>query len=207
MRTKRPFILLLIFLFPLLIWADAPFNLRARFVSTNIELAWSNGTYTNISQLRIYKRTQYSEFAILTNLSPASTLFLDEDVHPFTYYKYKVVTVNSSNTERHSTSEIEISSIKNGYTDLIRFENNTASPGGNIRFWYSVPEKSEVTISILNSVQDVLASFPQGTQEAGTYPFTWQLQNLQGETLQSGIYILVLKAGFARDARKVVVKP
>ncbi|GEM_PF-4550259 len=190
-----------------LLHADAPYNLKARFIGTNVELSWSNGTYTNVEKLRIYKKTQHSSFFILTNLTKNSTNYTDIDVQPYTYYRYKLVTVSSNGTEIDSSAEVEISTIQNQYKNLIRFENNSASAGETIKIWYSLPDEAEAEISILNSAKDIVATYPQGQKPEGTHSFSWDLKNLNGTLVQPGIYILVLNAGKAREARKVVVKP
>ncbi len=122
-------------------FAGAPYNLTGTYSGQSIILTWDNGTYSGITNLRIYKKSQYSDFAILATLPKTAVSYTNINVEPYTLYTFKIVTMGIDGSEKETSSSFEIGSMTNvtQYYDLIRFENNTASAGGTIKFHYSVP--------------------------------------------------------------------
>jgi hypothetical protein len=60
---------------------------------------------------------------------------------------------------------------------------------------YQLPERSDVSLEIYNSLGQRVAVIEAGAQEPGTHQTKWNAKNEAGQKLPSGIYICRLQAG------------
>ncbi|MBU2491430.1 MAG: T9SS type A sorting domain-containing protein [Bacteroidetes bacterium] len=70
---------------------------------------------------------------------------------------------------------------------------------------YSIPEQSNVVLSIYNTLGQEVVTLINTTQNAGTYNFTWNGKNSAGVSVSSGIYMYHLKAGNFISTKKMVM--
>jgi len=80
---------------------------------------------------------------------------------------------------------------------------NPFNPSTTIR--YSLAETSPVEISIYNILGERVATLLKNQQNAGSYEVLWQGINDRGQTVSSGVYLCVLKAGSVTQSRKMIL--
>ncbi|GAG50396.1 unnamed protein product, partial [marine sediment metagenome] len=72
---------------------------------------------------------------------------------------------------------------------------------------YSLTKKSDVTISIFNTIGQVVRRFDQGFQQPGNYKVVWGGKDNQGHDAPSGLYFYqIIADGFVNVKRMVLVK-
>lgn len=64
--------------------------------------------------------------------------------------------------------------------------------GGTV-FYYSLPEESDVTITITNVLGQRIKDYSPGCQPAGIYRIHWDGKNAAGNQVSNGIYIYLIK--------------
>jgi flagellar hook assembly protein FlgD len=67
-------------------------------------------------------------------------------------------------------------------------------------FWtqFSIPEAGSVTITILDTLNNIVYQFPTGEYAAGTYQVDWAAERTDGSKVPSGFYLFRLEAGHGR---------
>ncbi len=73
------------------------------------------------------------------------------------------------------------------------------------RFTYELPENSEVMIRIFDSLGRMVHESYLGTQNPGTYLYSWQGESHSGESLSSGIYFLQFRMQDHQELRKMLL--
>ncbi|MDD5581895.1 MAG: T9SS type A sorting domain-containing protein [Candidatus Marinimicrobia bacterium] len=79
---------------------------------------------------------------------------------------------------------------------------NPFNPSTTIEF--SIPERSDVTMTIYNILGQAVRTFHVGTQNTGTYRIIWDGTNDFGMTVSTGIYFYTVKAGNHSATKKMV---
>jgi hypothetical protein len=80
---------------------------------------------------------------------------------------------------------------------------NPFNPSTTISF--SLPEASEVTLSIFNTSGQLVKQVASGRLASGRYQVVWDATNERGERVASGVYVYRLKAGEFVARRKLVL--
>ncbi len=80
---------------------------------------------------------------------------------------------------------------------------NPFNPETHISF--SLPAKSEVTLSVYNVLGQHVKALASGAFEAGTHEVVWDGTNDSGENVTSGIYLYRLEAGDYLETKKMVL--
>lgn len=70
---------------------------------------------------------------------------------------------------------------------------------------YSIPEQTNVKLTIFNSIGQEVATLVNTTQNAGTYTFNWNGRNNAGAKVSSGIYLYHIQAGNFVSTKKMVM--
>ena len=69
---------------------------------------------------------------------------------------------------------------------------------------YSLPENTEVTLKIYNTLGQEVATLVDGFENAGVKRVTWNGTNNAGQTVSAGVYLYKLKAGGIVQSKKMV---
>jgi hypothetical protein len=70
---------------------------------------------------------------------------------------------------------------------------------------YTVPVKSDISISIYNILGRKIRAFENRQMPAGTYNVRWDGRDSQGRTVSSGVYFYRIDAGQFVDSRKMIL--
>ncbi len=67
-------------------------------------------------------------------------------------------------------------------------------------FWthFSIPQADSVSITILDTLNNVVYQFPTREYAAGTYQVDWAAEKADGSKVSSGFYVFRLEAGHGR---------
>jgi hypothetical protein len=79
---------------------------------------------------------------------------------------------------------------------------NPFNPSTTIEF--SIPERSDVTMTIYNVLGQAVRTFNAGTQNVGTYRIVWDGTNDFGMTVSTGVYFYTVRAGEHTATKKMV---
>ena len=72
---------------------------------------------------------------------------------------------------------------------------------------YSVPARSDVTLTIYNILGQVVREWHAPSLAAGTYRYEWEGQNESGQTVATGVYFYRLQIGeFSQSKKMVLIK-
>ena len=72
-----------------------------------------------------------------------------------------------------------------------------------INISYSLPKTEQVELSIINLLCQKIKTLTNTTQNAGEYNFTWDGKDINGSTMNSGIYFAVISRDSGRDVLKI----
>ena len=72
-----------------------------------------------------------------------------------------------------------------------------------INISYSLPKTEQVELSIINLLGQKIKTLTNTTQNAGEYYFTWDGKDINGSTMNSGIYFAVISRESGRDVLKI----
>jgi len=70
---------------------------------------------------------------------------------------------------------------------------------------YSLPEATEVRLTVFNILGQQVIVLVDGFQEAGQYDVSWNSTNSDGQRVASGIYIYRIKTADLTDVKKMVL--
>lgn len=80
---------------------------------------------------------------------------------------------------------------------------NPFNPSTSVR--YHLPEKSEVTINVYNSIGQLVRTLVHMNQPAGSYEVTWNGATGAGSLVPSGVYFMEMKAGNFNAVKKMTL--
>ena len=72
-----------------------------------------------------------------------------------------------------------------------------------INISYSLPKTEHVDLSIINLLGQKIKTLASTTQNPGEYNFTWNGKNINGVSMNSGIYFAVISRESGRDVLKI----
>jgi subtilisin family serine protease len=179
----------------LLALAMIPVELSAFTANSNgddVTLNWTTATETNNQGFEIQRKMQNGEFGTVgfvegngTTTETQNYSFMDENLEPGNYsYRLKQVDFDGT-SELSDVIETEVStpldySLSQNYP-------NPFNPATTIS--YSIPEVSNVTITIYSIIGELAATLVSGSIEAGYHRI-----NFDASQLSSGTYIYQIKA-------------
>jgi bacillopeptidase F len=183
-------------------------GLTANADRNNVNLSWSTATETNNSGFQVERKTRgSSEWTNVSFVSGKGTTteitnynFIDKGLAVGSY-SYRLKQVDLDGTFEYSpVIEVDVTTPD----QYILYQNypNPFNPATTIE--YSLPEKAGVTISIYNTLGELVTTLVNGTMEAG-----YQKASFNASALTSGTYIYQIKAvGGGRtfvDTKKMIL--
>ncbi|GEM_PF-3458348 len=191
------------------IYPYAPENV---YVITNINLirlGWSAAPDPDLMEYHVYRSTE-SNFTITPSNElglTTSTYYYDQEVETGKKYYYAVTSVDSSGNESVSPTysvEVEVLDV-NGDGSLIPVDyylsNNYPNPfNPTTTLKFGLPERSNVTVTIINMLGQQVAELVNGVREAGTYEATWNAG------VASGIYLYRINAVSVDNPNRTFIK-
>ena len=80
---------------------------------------------------------------------------------------------------------------------------NPFNPGTTIK--YSVPKRTQVQVSIFNSLGELIKSLVNESEDAGTYSINWNGTNESGRPVGSGVYLIRLNTEWGSLVSKMIL--
>jgi predicted GH43/DUF377 family glycosyl hydrolase len=168
-----------------------------------IILNWSTATEINNHGFEIQRSTSGKEFSIVGFIDGYGTTseqhnysYADKNLNNGKYfYRLKQVDFDGS-YEYSNVVEVELKTV-NSYL-LEQNYPNPFNPATTIRF--GVPEKSNVKITVLNSIGEQVALISNESKEPGFYQVEFNAANLP-----SGVYFYRLQSGSFVETKKMIL--
>jgi Secretion system C-terminal sorting domain len=168
-------------------------------------LKWETSTETNNSGFEILRFTQndkeWKEIGFIegngTTTEPKSYSFTDKEIIAGTY-KYRLKQIDYDGTFKYS-NELDVT-VDFAPKEFVLYQNypNPFNPTTVINF--SIPENTNITLSIYNILGQTVAELLKSKLIAGNYSYQW---NAGKEA--AGIYICELKTDRFRSMKKMVL--
>jgi len=106
-----------------------------------------------------------------------------------------------TNPFTHVESNPDKSNIPSDF-EILTVSPNPFNPSINIPV--SLPNSSEISLSIYNILGQRIRVLHQGQLSAGIHSFTWNGKNDSGQQVSAGMYLLTMQTGLSTQAKKVV---
>lgn len=180
-------------------------------MAASITLAWDSNTEDDLAGYRVYWGTQSSDYDRSEFVGNVTRFEIKELESGLLYY-FSVTALDWWGNE--STLSVEVQGAAGeGFPENYKlmlypsvpnpFSANGAclpsygqgsDSGGNseTRIKYSVPERTEVQLQIINTLGQKVRTLYEGTQNAGLYQRTWDGTDDNGQVLASGVYFCTL---------------
>ena len=178
-----------------------------QLAANDILLSWEQVTDEDFDYYKVYRSTESDIDPSATEVffETSDTTFTDTEIDLDIIYYYAVSAVDYNRNE--GSLSIEINTIITGINsegiipdEFILYQNypNPFNPVTYIGF--SLPERSNVIISILNLRGEEIDRIDEGTRAAGSHKISFN-----GSNLASGIYFYRFQAGDFVQTRKMVL--
>jgi hypothetical protein len=123
--------------------------------------------------------------------------YLDTDVSPDTYYRYRLADISYSGKKTYHYSVLAAYKTPVSY----RLDQNYPNPfNPTTMISYQLPKTSEVKLSVYNLSGQKMATLVSQIQQAGYHQVEWDAGGLA-----SGIYYFLIKAGEFKQVKKMVL--
>lgn len=166
-------------------------------------IAGENGSSPDWQEIASYQTHDELKSAGNTSARTDYT-FVDITVQPNTTYLYRISDVSTSGVKEIkdiieiTTREIEIIPEETALDPVFPNPFNAAT-----QFCYHLSEDAEVSLIAVDLMGRTVRNLIQENQPAGSYHHFWNGKDNNGNTLSSGVYLLVLKAGEIMRTQKV----
>ena len=175
----------------------------------DVQLNWTTATETNNSGFEIQKQVGSMQSTVGnwetigfvpgfgTTTEPKLYKFTDEEVTTG-IYKYRLKQIDFDGTFTYSKEiEVEVDFTPN---EFVLYQNypNPFNPSTTIKF--SVPEATNVTLTIYNTLVQKVTELVDTKLEAGNYSYQWDARNLA-----TGIYICELRTDKFVSIKKMIL--
>ncbi len=190
-------------------------NFKANVDQGIVNLEWSTESETINLGFNIYRseagKNDYQK--INTTLIPGSGTTTEK--HSYSYndetaeygktYSYKIQNVDSDGSQKfYSSLSVEIDSEQvPAKFDLSQNYPNPFNPVTTIN--YSLAENSDVTLTIFNTLGEVVNVLVNESQTAGSYNVTWNGLSSAGTKVASGMYFYQIQAGNFNQVKKMML--
>jgi len=168
----------------------------------NVELNWSTATELNNSGFEVQRSINDENFEAIafvpgfgTTTETKSYSFIDENVTGFLKYRLKQIDFNGN---YKYSKIIEVQSLVKFSFELSQNYPNPFNPITNIS--YALPVESKVTLTIYNSIGEVVEVLVNEFQDEGKYEAVWN-----AESFPSGVYFYKLQSGDFVEVNKMVL--
>lgn len=183
-----------------------PVELTSFTASANdndVKLNWSTATEVNNSGFEIERAANNSGFVTLGFIPGAGTTtdirsysFVDNNLNTGTY-TYRLKQVDFDGTFAYS-DEVNVDITSPAEFELAQNYPNPFNPSTTIKF--TLPESSDVTLKIYNSLGQEVSTLINKFMESGVHAI-----NFDASVLNSGIYFYRLDAGLNSEVRKMTL--
>lgn len=168
-------------------------SFTASVINDNVLLQWVTATEINNKGFEVQRSINNSNFVTIGFVNGAGTSsethsyqFVDAKVQAGSKYQYRLRQIDLDGSESFS-KVIEVGEIAPVEFELAQNYPNPFNPSTQINF--ALPVKSNVVISLYNSLGQEITKLASGEFEAGTHTL-----NLDASTLSSGVYVYTLSA-------------
>jgi hypothetical protein len=171
--------------------------------SGNVVLNWTTATETNNQMFEIERSTDKTNFVTIgyvdgfgTTTEPQSYTYTDADLNSGSYsYRLKQIDFDG----HYAYSEV-VDVVITGPLTFALLQNypNPFNPATIIE--YSIPNKSNVTISVFDAIGNELEILYSGEKEAGVHQITWNATNYA-----SGIYFYRMNSDKFVQVKKMLL--
>lgn len=203
-------------------WFNEPGALTATAVSHNqINLTWLDNS-VNETSFRIERRTGVdSVYALVGTAAQNATSFSDSGLNANTTYFYRVRAANTTNVSAYSNQASATTFLSTAVSTENRsagsekffLAQNYPNPFGRGAFsadasggspattiFYTLPLDMNVSLKIFNVVGQEVATLVSGYQRSGAHRVRFEAK----ESLPTGLYYAILKAGELTQVRRIV---
>lgn len=168
-----------------------------------VTLNWSTATEINNNGFEVQRKSELGDYVTIgfvqgngTSTNPVDYSYVDGRVNVGKYnYRLKQIDFNG-NFEYSNSIEVDVLNLDN-YT-LIQNYPNPFNPSTKIE--YILKEKTNVKVSVMNSLGEEVAVLVNETKEQGQHQVEFNASNLS-----SGIYYYTLQAGSFTETKKMVL--
>jgi len=168
--------------------------------SDTLFIEFNNGTYKDYKISSIFELTFSSESTDSIYVSDS-----DKNVNSYTLNELSEISFNNGNPggtsvnisdSKHLISKPEIFSIKQNYP-------NPFNPTTQIA--YSLTQKGEVTLRVVDMTGKVIKELYKGVQESGDHLQTWNGYNSTGRMSSSGLYMILIEFNGTQLSKKMTL--
>lgn len=178
-------------------------SFRASVTNGTVTLSWSTATELNNKGFEIQKNTSCSNFVTIgfvkgagTTTSANSYSFTDNSLFSGKAV-YRLKQIDFDGRYEYS-NEVEVDIISEMNYTLLQNYPNPFNPATTIRF--TIPEKSNVRVSVTDVLGNEVAVLANGLTEAGSHSIEFNASDLP-----SGIYFCILQSGQLSESKKMVL--
>lgn len=176
---------------------NAPDNLKASPEGKNsTKLTWRDNSQSEAGY--VIERKSGADFVQVTTLQANSVTFIDSNLTVPGDYQYRVKAIaGGGDSEYSNTASVSVTLVKEqssgieGFGPVQNFP-NPFNPVTTIR--YSLPEQSDVKLTIYNMIGMIIKTFSFNSQQSGFQNVVWNGRDLNNEQAASGIYFCKLEA-------------
>lgn len=176
---------------------NAPDNLKATVAGNyKIKLTWRDNSVSETGY--VVERNSGSGFMVLDTLQANSLLFIDSNLTVQGNYQYRLKAVaNGEESDYSNIASAVITGVNDPVSEIKDFmlvQNfpNPFNPATTIR--YSLPEMSDVKLTIYNLLGMTIKIFSFNSQSAGYQNVVWDGKDSNNEQAASGTYLCRLEA-------------
>ena len=172
-------------------------------------MKWTTATETNNQGFEVQRGTSNSDFVNIgfvegngTPTEPNSYTFKDRNVSTGTFlYRLKQIDLNG-NYEYSNVVEVTVDFSP---TEFMLSQNypNPFNPSTTIE--YSIPERTDVNLTVVNIVGEEVATLVNQTMDAGNYSVVFDSHSGKVRNLPSGVYFYTLQAGNFVTSKKMIL--
>ncbi|MBD3424634.1 MAG: T9SS type A sorting domain-containing protein [Candidatus Latescibacteria bacterium] len=175
-------------------------------INDGIEITWTLSESSEDLNFSIHRETDGSGAflpidAKINRINDLSYKAFDRSCRPGTGYRYRVDV-----TDDEGTRTLFITEVINIQAPKLALSQNYPNPfNPSTTIYYSLPERSHVTLDIFDVSGRRIARLVDAIREAGTHQAKWSGLNVNGASVSSGVYFYKLTAGKGSITRKMVL--
>lgn len=181
-------------------------------------IEWQTGNENNMSQYHIYRASMpdFSQSVLLNpdgitamNTENATYSFSDSVTPTNQNYYYWIEGIENDNSV-HLSDVIELQALSNDNPDIdtkeLKVQNYPNPFNPFTRIAYEIPVDGQVEINIFNTKGQLVNTLYKGYKVKGSYhDLVWNGEDHLGNSVSSGIYILILKSSYSHAGKKLIL--
>ena len=185
-----------------------------RTTKDGVLLSWTTATETENAGFRIYRVVNGQTVLLTPTMIPGAGTtaipqryeFVDGSVDPGTTYLYKLSDVSLSGVERFNAPVSVTVPANWGIPSVMHLEPVRPCPAHDeVTLSLSLPEETEVRVSIYDAAGRVVRTLPSFDEQAGTYSLSWDLTNNGGAQVSPGLYFARVQGAGIEITRQIIV--